>query len=124
MKILLVDDSATMRSVQKKILSDLDNPTILEAADGVEALKSLSLHNDVDLVVLDWNMPNMNGLECATKIRAGGSQVKILMCTTEAEKSQVVKALQAGVNNYAVKPFDAPTFMDKVLKTVGYAAAA
>ena len=124
MKILLVDDSATMRSVQKKILSDLDNPTILEAADGVEALKSLSLHNDVDLVVLDWNMPNMNGLECATQIRGGGNQVKILMCTTEAEKSQVVKALQAGVNNYAVKPFDAPTFMDKVLKTVGYAAAA
>ncbi|MEM9589120.1 MAG: response regulator [Planctomycetota bacterium] len=79
---------------------------VVEAADGVEALAAFGDGTGFDLVLTDWNMPNMNGLELVTEIRQRGHKHPIMMITTESEKAQVLRAIQAGVNDYLVKPFD------------------
>lgn len=106
MKVLLVDDSGVMRKIIARSLNSLWIDEVIEAADGVEALEVFKDGEGFDLVLTDWNMPRMNGLELVEKIRAAGHKVPIMMVTTETEKEQVVKAIQAGVNDYLVKPFD------------------
>ncbi|QDV61314.1 MULTISPECIES: response regulator [Crateriforma] len=106
MKVLVVDDSGVMRKIIARGLHSLWIDEVVEAADGVEGLAMFGDGSDIDLVLTDWNMPNMNGLELVQKIRAAGHKHPIVMVTTETEKSQVVKAIQAGVNDYLVKPFD------------------
>src|SRR5436853_574708 len=108
MKILLVDDSKSMRNIQKKALEKLGAVEFLEAGDGVEALAALaSAVGNVDLMIVDWNMPNMDGHTLVTKVRAGNNTTPIIMCTTEAEKTRIIDAIKAGANNYVVKPFTA-----------------
>lgn len=118
MKILLVDDSKTMRNIQKKVLSTIPNSDFAEAGDGVEALSVLAASGKFDLILIDWNMPNMDGHTLVGKIRAADKSTPLIMCTTEAEKQRVVDAIKAGVNNYVVKPFTPDTLMDKVKQTL------
>jgi two-component system chemotaxis response regulator CheY len=118
MRILLVDDSKTMRSIQKKVLQTMD-PAIdfVEANDGVEGLAAFTNSPEPFTVVLvDWNMPNMDGITLVGKIREKCKKTPLIMVTTEAEKNRVVEALKAGVNNYVIKPFT-PEMLTEKLKT-------
>ncbi len=117
MKILLVDDSRTIRNIQKNILGRLGYEDIAEAADGVEGIEKLNSENP-GLILLDWNMPNMDGITFLKTIRAEGNTTPVIMCTTEAEKSRVVQAIQSGANNYVVKPFSTDTMAEKIEQTL------
>ncbi|MFQ5462318.1 MAG: response regulator [Phycisphaerae bacterium] len=123
MKILLVDDSRTIRSIQKNVLKQLGYTDILEAEDGVQALK---IFNETvpDLMLVDWNMPNMDGITLVRKIREINKTVPMMMCTTEAEKSRVLDAVKAGVNNYIVKPFSVESLSEKINQTLAKAGSA
>ncbi len=123
MKILLIDDSRTMRNIQKKVLSAMDNVEISEAADGLEALAAVGEQGPFDLMLVDWNMPNMDGFTFVTKIRENDKTTPMIMVTTEAEKSRVLEALKAGVNNYAVKPFTPDALLEKIRQTLEKAGA-
>ena len=114
MKVLLADDSAVMRKIIGRGLNHLWIDEIVEAADGVEALEAFGNGEGIDLVLTDWNMPRMSGLELVQAIRGAGHKVPIMMITTETEKKQVVLAIQAGVNDYLVKPFDQDTLRVKL----------
>ena len=106
MKVLVVDDSGVMRKIIARSLAALGVNEIDEAGDGRQALEVFGDGSGYDIVITDWNMPEMNGLELTTQIRSAGSKVPIMMVTTESEKDSVLKAIQAGVNDYLVKPFD------------------
>jgi len=116
MKLLLVDDSATMRRIQRTQLNSLGIQDILEAGDGQDGYHVLSENMPVDLVLLDWNMPVMDGLTLLRKLRADArfASVKIIMCTSESEKSRVIDALKAGASNYLVKPFSPEALKEKL----------
>jgi len=113
MKALVVDDSAVMRKVVIGALSRADITDVDQAADGQEAVKFAG-ENDYGLILMDWNMPNMLGIDAVKEIRASGNTAPIIMVTTEAEKSRVVEALKAGANNYIIKPFEPATIVEKI----------
>ena len=117
MNILLVDDSKTMRTIQKKILEVNPGVQFFEAADGLEALALLA-KTRMDLALVDWNMPNMDGHTLVKKIRETDKRTPLIMCTTEAEKPRIIDALRAGVNNYVVKPFTGEVLLEKVEATL------
>ena len=123
MKILLVDDSRTIRNIQKNTLKTLGHTDITEAADGLEALACLAKERP-DLMLVDWNMPNMDGITLIRKVRETDKKLPIIMVTTEAEKSRVIEAVKAGVNNYCVKPFTAETLSEKIGQTMEKCAPA
>jgi len=125
MKFLLVDDSRTMRNIEKKVLGALPGITFLEAGDGVEALAVIAAEPEAfTMMLIDWNMPNMDGITLVHKIREKDKKTPLIMATTEAEKSRVLEAIRAGVNNYVVKPFTAESLMEKVSATLAKAKAA
>jgi two-component system chemotaxis response regulator CheY len=114
---LVVDDSSTMRKILRNILESqgYDKESIIEAENGKEAWEEIQT-GDFDLVLTDWNMPVMNGLELVERIK-GEDKYKalpIIMITTEGGKTEVITALKAGVNNYVVKPFQASQVIDKI----------
>jgi len=123
MKILLVDDSKTMRNIQKGILAQLGYTDVQEACDGLDAISKVGAFTP-DLLLVDWNMPNMDGLTFVKQFRAKGFKSPIIMVTTEAEKSRVVEAIKAGVNNYVVKPFTPDALADRIKETMARVAAA
>jgi two-component system chemotaxis response regulator CheY len=116
MKVLLVDDSSTMRRIQVNQLNALGVKDIVEAENGQDGLDKLAANMPVDFVLLDWNMPIKNGFEFLTEARANAAYagVKIVMCTSESEKSRVLEALKAGANNYIVKPFTPDALKEKL----------
>lgn len=116
-KVLVVDDFATMRKVIRNLLKQIGYENIVEAEDGVVALKVVKSQK-VDLVISDWNMPNMTGLELLKAVRADEEvkQTPFLMVTAEALQDNVVAAVKAGVSNYIVKPFTAETLNEKISK--------
>ncbi|PKN72872.1 MAG: response regulator [Deltaproteobacteria bacterium HGW-Deltaproteobacteria-10] len=118
-KILVVDDFATMRKVVRNLLKQGGYDDIVEAEDGVMAFKTLKSQK-IDVVVSDWNMPNMSGLELLKAVRADAELAKtpFLMVTAEALQDNVVAAVKAGVNNYIVKPFTAEVLNEKIKKLV------
>ena len=116
-KVLLVDDSGVMRKIILRALNALEITDVIEAADGAEALKLFGA-DAFDLVLSDWNMPNMNGLELLKAIRSSGSTTPFIMITTESEQGRVLQAVQAGASNYLVKPFDQELLLDKLQKYV------
>ena len=124
MKILLVDDSKTMRNIQKKILEGLGNVEFTEAGDGVEALAAIAANSagGFQLILVDWNMPNMDGFTLVGRIRSTDKKTPLIMVTTESEKSRILEAIKAGVNNYALKPFTPDILLQKVRHTLGIAA--
>lgn len=117
MKILVVDDFSTMRRILKNILKQIGFSNIDEAEDGTTALVKLK-QDKYDMVVSDWNMPNMTGLDLLKAIRADDviTKTPVLMVTAEAKKENVLEAIQAGVNNYIVKPFTSDTLKEKIEK--------
>ncbi len=122
MKILLVDDSKTMRNIQKGILSQLGYTDLEEACDGLDALSKVGAFNP-ELLLVDWNMPNMDGLSFVKEYRSKGGKSPVIMVTTEAEKSRVVEAIKAGVNNYVVKPFTPDLLSQRIKETLERVAA-
>ncbi len=122
MKVLLVDDSKTMRNIQRGILTQLGYEHIEEAVDGVDALEKVASFGP-ELILLDWNMPNMDGITFIKQYRGSGAKVPVIMVTTEAEKSRVVEAIKAGVNNYVVKPFTPNVLGERIQETLGRMAA-
>ncbi len=123
MKILLVDDSQTIRNIQKNVLKQLGHTDFLKAEDGVQGL-AVYAETPPDLMLVDWNMPNMDGITFIRKIRETDKTTPIIMCSTEAEKSRVLEAIQTGVNNYIVKPFTAESLGEKIAQTMAKVAAA
>lgn len=121
MKILVVDDSSTMRRIIKNTLARLGYKDILEGADGVEGWEAMNSNPDVEMLITDWNMPEMNGLELVKKVRADERFVDlpIIMVTTEGGKAEVITALKAGVNNYIVKPFTPQVLKEKLGAVMG-----
>ncbi|MBN1512654.1 MAG: response regulator [Phycisphaerae bacterium] len=122
MKILLVDDSRTIRNIQKNVLAEIGYSDVVEAGDGMEALSRIAAEKP-DLMLVDWNMPNMDGITLVRKVRESDKTTPIIMCTTEAEKSRVVEAIKAGVNNYVVKPFTGETLSEKINQTLSKVTA-
>ncbi|WP_456459723.1 chemotaxis response regulator CheY [Desulfurobacterium sp.] len=116
-RILVVDDMATMRRIEKSLLMQLGFKNIDEAEDGKVALQKLK-QGHYDFVLTDWNMPNMTGLELVQEIRKDPKlkHLPVLMVTAEAKKENVLAAIKAGVNNYVVKPFTAETLKEKIEK--------
>ena len=121
MKILLVDDSKTMRNIQHKALNGLGYSDIIEAEDGQQALDQVAAHSP-ELILLDWNMPVMNGMEFLKAFRAENKTTPVIMVTTEAEKSRVIEAIKAGVSNYMVKPFTPEILKARIDETLAKAA--
>jgi two-component system chemotaxis response regulator CheY len=110
---MVVDDSRAVRMILSRNLAELGYD-VCTAADGAEALALL--HEDLSLVLVDWNMPRMNGLEFLQKLRADPrfASVKVIMVTTETEMDQMVRALAAGANEYVMKPFTKDILTDKL----------
>ncbi len=119
-KILCVDDFATMRRILKNILKQLGFNNITEADDGTTALDELK-KSSYDLIISDWNMPKMTGLELLKTVRGTPEfkDIPFLMVTAEAQKQNVIEAVQAGVSNYVVKPFTAEAIAEKLEKILG-----
>jgi two-component system, chemotaxis family, chemotaxis protein CheY len=117
MKILVVDDMSTMRRIVKNILKQLGFSNMEEAENGQEALQKLRAE-PFGFIVSDWNMPVMPGIEMLRAIRADEKlkHIPVLMVTAEAQKENLIEAIQAGVNNYVVKPFTAETMQEKINK--------
>ncbi len=120
MKLLVVDDSSTMRRIIKNTLTRLGHDDVLEAEHGVEAWDLLTKNEDVKVLITDWNMPEMNGLELVkSKSREKYEDMPIIMVTTEGGKAEVITALKAGVNNYIVKPFTPQVLKEKLEDVLG-----
>lgn len=122
MRVLVVDDSKTIRNIVKGVLGTIGVTAVEEAGDGQDALSRVDAFNP-DLILLDWNMPVMDGITFVRSYRGAKKTTPIIMVTTEAEKSRVMEAIQAGVNNYAVKPFT-PESLSKIIETTMAKAAA
>ena len=117
MKVLIVDDFATMRRILRNILKQVGFTKISESDDGKNALKELKKEK-FDLVLCDWNMPEMSGLELLKAVRADTDlkDVPFVMVTAEAQKDNIIEAVKSGVSNYVVKPFTAETISEKLAK--------
>lgn len=119
MKAIVIDDSRAIRTILGGMLRGLGF-TVEEASNGREALMVLKANNPPQLALLDWNMPEMNGFELLQRVRANPafSTMQIVMVTTETEMSQVARALEAGANEYVMKPFT-PDIIREKLEIVG-----
>jgi two-component system chemotaxis response regulator CheY len=123
MRIMLIDDSRTMRTIQRNILTQLGYKEIEEACDGQDALSKVDAFNP-DIILVDWNMPNVDGISFVKQYRSRGRKTPIVMVTTESEKARVIEAIKAGVNNYVVKPFTPESLSARIQETVAKAKAA
>ncbi len=119
LKILIVDDSPTMRRILVNTVIKSGYSDVKEAEDGKDALAKL-MAGEYDLVMTDWNMPNMSGLELVQAVRADEKlkKIPILMVTTRNMKEDIVNAIKSGVNGYIVKPFDAKTLYAKISEVI------
>ncbi len=123
MKALVVDDSMTIRRIVIKALGLVGITETVEAGDGLEAVKALQA-GGFDLILLDWNMPKMSGIDALRAIRQSGNKTPVIMVTTEAEKQRVIEAIKTGANDYLIKPFSPDQLAAKVKNLVGAASAA
>ena len=116
MRALVVDDSRSMRTIILKQLKELGFE-VYEAENGLEAMSRLHEVKNIHLVLLDWNMPEMDGLEVLSLIRAEPAyqEVRVMMVTTESEMSRVATALEAGASEYLMKPFDREALLEKLI---------
>ncbi|MBI1380257.1 MAG: response regulator [Planctomycetaceae bacterium] len=115
MRALVIDDSRAIRLILSRTLQELGFQT-LEAANGKEALAVLEREGPVELALVDWNMPEMNGLEFvqAARARPAWGSMRMMMVTTETEMERVVKALEAGADEYVMKPFTREVIAEKL----------
>ena len=116
-KVIVVDDSSVMRQIIKNNLKQLgfEQSNVVDAEDGEQALKKIN-EDTIDLVISDWNMPRMTGIDFLKAIRADGAmkELPFLMVTSEADKEKIIEAVQAGVNQYIVKPFNTTQLEEKI----------
>lgn len=120
MKALVVDDSVVMRKIVINAISQMGITDVGQAADGQEAVKEV-MSGGYDLVLMDWNMPNMLGIDALKAMRANGVKTPVIMVTTEAEKSRILEAIKSGANNYVVKPFQPEQLIQKIKDTIAKA---
>ncbi len=115
MRVLIIDDSRAMRMILRTTLQKLGHE-VLEAADGKLGLDQVRDHGPFDVALVDWNMPVMNGFEfvCAMRADEANGPMKIVMVTSEVEMSQVIKAIEAGANEYVMKPFTPDILAEKL----------
>jgi len=115
MNALIIDDSRAMRTILGGILKTIGF-RILEAADGCEALEQMASQADIALALVDWNMPNMDGFEFVKEVRALSAYdgTKLMMVTTETEMVKVIRALEAGADEYLMKPFTQEAVLEKL----------
>ncbi|MFH0920652.1 MAG: response regulator [Fibrobacterota bacterium] len=121
MKILSADDSAMIRRVIRGAVEMIGHE-LVEAADGREALEILELrHAEIGLLLLDWNMPRLDGFSVLQKVKADPrfSRIPVIMVTTEVERTKVVEAIRAGAKNYVMKPFSQADLVSKIMETIG-----
>ncbi|MEM0952232.1 MAG: response regulator [Cyanobacteria bacterium P01_H01_bin.74] len=121
MKILSVDDSKIIRVIFKNIVETLGYE-LLEAENGKQALEVLEAnYADIALIILDWNMPVMDGFTCLQEIKANENfkHIPVMMATTEGERTNIIKAVQAGAQNYVTKPFNQEDLMIRVSECLG-----
>ena len=120
MKVLVVNDFATMRRIVKNILTQLGFKNIVEADDGTTAVDVLKSQK-VDLIISDWNMPKMTGLDLLKHVRADADigATPFIMVTAEAQQDNIILAVKAKVSQYIVKPFTAETLGEKINKVLG-----
>ena len=120
MKVLVVDDSTTMRRIVANCLRGIGITDVVEAENGAQAFKKLQEVDGINLILTDWNMPNVNGLQFIQQVMASNYRnIPIIMVTTEAEKLKVVEALRAGAKNYVVKPFTPEVLQEKIKQVTG-----
>ncbi len=122
MRFLVVDDSSTMRRIIINTLNKLGHKECHEAGNGREGVEKLAT-TPVDMVITDWNMPEMSGIDFIRALRGAEATKKlpILMVTTNAAQDDIVEAMKAGVNNYVVKPFTPDTIKEKIESALGAA---
>ncbi|MFY9176890.1 MAG: response regulator [Caldicoprobacterales bacterium] len=121
MKVLSVDDSAMIRKIIRGAVEVLDGD-LLEASDGIEALELLEEeYRSIDLILLDWNMPRLDGMEVLKKLKADSRfrAIPVMMVTTESERSNIVKAIQHGAVHYLVKPFTIQELVKRIMESLG-----
>lgn len=119
-KILVVDDFSTMRKIIRNILTQLGFKNILEADDGTTALEILNKEK-IDLIISDWNMPKMSGLELLKAVRSNENtkDIPFIMVTAEAQRENILEAIKYRVSQYVVKPFTPETLKEKIEKVLG-----
>lgn len=122
MKALVVDDSMTIRRIVIKALAMVGIAEATEAADGTEAVKAAQTEQ-FDVILLDWNMPKMTGIDALRTLRQAGNKTPVVMVTTEAEKSRVLEAIKTGANDYLIKPFSPEQLAAKVKNALGVPAS-
>lgn len=120
MRILVVDDAQTMRRIIVNLLRQLGFTNMTEADDGTTAWERLGAER-IDLIISDWNMPKMTGIDLLKKVRESETYkaTPFIMVTAEGKRENVIAAVQAGVSNYIVKPFNAATLKEKMTKVIG-----
>ena len=121
MKLLIVDDSSIIRKIIKATADVLQMETE-EAQDGIEALEKLAeCYKEIDLILLDWNMPEMSGYDVLVEIKNSDKykHIPVMMVTTEGQKSNIVAAVRAGADNYLTKPFTTEELESKIIECIG-----
>lgn len=118
MRVMLIDDSKMIRNIERSVLLQLGDHEIAEASDGIDALSQVGAF-DPELILVDWNMKEMDGLTFVQRFRQTNKQTPVIMVTTETEKSRVIEAIQAGVNNFVVKPFTPDLLSQRIEETLG-----
>ncbi len=115
MRILIVDDSITIRKIVKKMLQDLGFEEFSEASDGLQALQMVSVEK-FELILMDWKMPVLSGLETLRQLKANPeyASIPVVMVTSESQKPKILEAIQSGAANYIVKPFDLAILKEKL----------
>lgn len=116
MQVLVVDDSQIMRKIITGALKKLGVNDVVEASNGQEAIETIEKVSDIGLVLMDWNMPTMTGIEAVKKLRADKISIPVVMVTTEAEKEKVIEAIKCGASDYLIKPFNPKDIQGKLEK--------
>lgn len=118
MKVLVVDDFSTMRAVVVNLFSELGFVNVHQAADGQQAWEIIQQHDFFDLIVCDWNMPCMTGIELLKKLKANPQycQSKFILITAEAKSAQILEASRSGADGYILKPFSLETLHEKIFE--------
>ena len=120
MRVLVVDDSSVIRRVVEQILEVLGHECV-PAADGADALETLRTTDAIELILLDWNMPEMSGIEFLRTVKADADleDIPVIMLTTESERRKMIEAIEAGAKHYLTKPFQPETLATKILQCTG-----
>lgn len=117
MRVLLVEDSPTLRAVERQALQEAGYLDVIEAGDGLEALHRLTLDRP-DIMLVDWNMPRLDGAALTRRIRHADRSLPVIVMMAEADRARVLQAVQAGANNYITKPFCADSLAEKIRQTL------